>query len=227
MMNTSAWPVSACVPPPPRLGAAPKVLLVDDHALVREGLESVIAKCDDLIVVGSVGSGPEALELCREQEVHVVLLDMRMPGMDGLEALAKLRQEKPQMAIVMLTSDDREISVQRALDAGAVGFLSKTIRSWDLSEAIRSVMQHGHLPLSPHLAQRREQNNAFSALTSREQEVLVQMAQGGSNEDIAATLNVSSNTVKTHVNSILSKLGAASRTEAVVAGLRLGLVDVD
>lgn len=204
-----------------------KVLLVDDHALVREGLEGVIAKCDDLVVVGSVGSGPEALALCRQQDVHVVLLDMRMPGMDGLEVLAALRQEKPSAAVVMLTSEDREVSVKRALDGGAVGFLSKAIRSWDLSDAIRSVVQHGHLPLSAHLEQRQQQNKAFPGLTSREQEVLVEMAQGGSNEDIAATLDVSLNTVKTHINSIFTKLSVATRTEAVVAALRLGLVDVD
>ena len=173
-----------------------KVLLVDDHALVREGLEGAIAKCDDLVIVGSVGSSPEALALCRQQDVNVVLLDMRM---DGLEVLANLRQKNPQVAVVMLTSDDRGISVQRALDAGAVGFLPKTICSWDLSDAIRNVVNYGHLPLAAHLAQRQQQNNELLALTSREQEVLVQMAEGGSNEDIAATLNVSLNTVKTHV----------------------------
>ena len=203
------------------------VLLVDDHALVREGFEGVIAKSVDLRVVGSVGSGPEALELCRQQQVDVVLLDMRMSGMDGIQVLRQLRHARPQVAVLMLTSDDRAITVQRALDAGAAGFLPKTIRSWDLSDAIRTVFHKGNLPLAPYIAQRQRQNNASAALTSREQEVLEKMAQGANNEDIAASLNVSINTVKTHVNSILAKFGVTTRTEAVVAALRRGAVDLD
>jgi DNA-binding NarL/FixJ family response regulator len=204
-----------------------RVLLVDDHSIVREGLEGVIRESKDMLLAGSVGSGKEALGFCRQQAVDIVLLDLRMPDMDGIETLVALKALTPSLHVIVLTSDDREASVRRAMDAGATGFLSKSVRAWDLLEALRKVHRHGRLPLAPELAARVRPDLGFPSLTTREQEVLSEMALGCGNEEISETLGVSLNTVKTHVNSVLTKLGAASRTEAVVMGIRKGLVNIE
>lgn len=204
-----------------------RILLVDDHPLVREGLRGAISSNADMAVVASVGSGKEALAVCERQTVDIVLLDLRMPDMDGMQTLMALKQLKPSPCVIMLTSDDRELSVRKALAAGASGFLSKSVRAWDLTESLRKAAQDGSLPLEPGLAERVVQDEAFPQLTAREQDVLVQMSQGVGNEDIATALGVSLNTVKTHVNAVLTKLGASSRTEAVVIAIRAGRVDID
>jgi DNA-binding NarL/FixJ family response regulator len=204
-----------------------RIVLVDDHAVVREGVEGLVKKESALKIVASVGSGAEAIEVCRNEPVDVVLLDLKMPGMDGLETLQRLRAAHPRMAIVILTSDDRDESLRRAMDAGASGFLPKSIRGWDLVQALLTVARTGRLPLLPELAVRLRNATAPGSLTSREREILRELARGASNEDISASLGVSVNTVKTHVNSILGKLEATSRTEAVVKALRNGLVDME
>lgn len=204
-----------------------RILLVDDHPLVREGLRGAISSNNDMTVVASVGSGKEAIGVCERQTLDIVLLDLRMPDMDGIQTLVALKQLSPSPSVIMLTSDDREISVRKALAAGAAGFISKSVRAWDLTESLRTVAKTGSLPLEPSLAERMVQDEAFPQLTAREQDVLAQMAQGVGNEEIATILGVTLNTVKTHVNAVLTKFGASSRTEAVVIAIRAGRVDID
>ena len=178
-------------------------------------------------MVASVGSGREALAVCKNQSVDIVLLDLRMPEMDGLQTLAELRRLTASPCVIVLTNDDRELSVRKALAAGASGFLLKSVRAWELVEALSMAAKNGTLPLAPELAERMRNDDKFPPLTVREHDVLVQMANGASNEDIAAALGVSLNTVKTHVAAVLTKLGAATRTEAVVMAIRAGKVDID
>ena len=204
-----------------------RIVLVDDHAVVREGVEGFIKKETGMAVVASVNSGAEAIAICNAEAIDIVVLDLKMPELDGLETLKILRAAHPRMAIVILTSDDRDESLRRAMEAGASGFLPKSVRGWDLVQALRVVARTGRLPLSSALAARLRNTTAPGSLTSREREILRELARGASNEEISVIVGVSVNTVKTHVNNILGKLGATSRTEAVVKAFRSGLAGVD
>lgn len=204
-----------------------RVVLVDDHVIVREGLEGLIRKDESLDVVASVGSGAQALQVCREEDVDVVLLDLRMPDMDGAETLRRMRAEHPTLPILILTSDNRDESVRRTMALGASGFLLKSVRSRELADSLKWAVQHGRLPLAPDLAARLHAGDTQDTLTPREHEILREMARGASNEDIAGTMGVSLSTVKTHVNKVMVKLGASTRTGAVVVAARSGLIDVD
>lgn len=204
-----------------------RVVIVDDHVIVREGLEGLIRKDESLDVVASVGSGAQALQVCREENVDVVLLDLRMPDMDGVETLRRMRAEHPKLPILILTSDNRDESVRRTMALGASGFLPKSVRSRELADSLKWAVQHGRLPLAPELAARLRAADTQETLTPREHEILREMARGASNEDIAGTMGVSLSTVKTHVNKVMVKLGASTRTGAVVVAARSGLIDVD
>lgn len=204
-----------------------RILLVDDHALVLEGLEGVLSKHPDFHIAASVNSGAEAIAFCAREAIDVVLLDLKMPGLDGVATCARLREQHPNLAIVMLTSDDRQESVRRAMEAGASGFLPKSMRSWDLAEALRRLSRTGRLPLPTHLAERLRDSDSTPRLTERECQVLRHLASGASNEEIAEAIGLSTNTIKTHLNRILEKLDATTRTEAVIVALRNGLIDVD
>lgn len=208
-------------------GNAIRILLVDDHALVLEGLESVLSKHPDFRVVASVSSGAEAIAACAAQAIDVVLLDLKMTGLDGVATCGQLRAQHPKLSIIMLTSDDRQESIRRAMEAGASGFLPKSIRSWDLAEAVRRSFRTGRLPLPTEVAARLGGSDHLPRLTERECQVLRHLAIGSSNEEIAEAIGVSTNTVKTHLKGILGKLDATTRTEAVVVALRNGLIDVD
>ena len=201
-------------------------MLTDDHAIVREGLEGLIQKNADLTIVASVGGGAEAIEICKKTAIDVVLLDLKMADMDGFETLSRLRALNPSLAIVILSSDDRDETLRRALKLGATGLLPKSIRAWDLAQSIRLVASTGKLPLAFDLADRLR-GAETSNLTDREHDTLAELARGSSNEVIAETLGVSLNTVKTHVNRILGKLDATTRTEAVVKALRKGILSID
>lgn len=203
-----------------------RIMLTDDHAILREGLEGLIQKNADLKIVASVSGGVEAIELCKQIAIDVVLLDLKMPDMDGFETLSRLRASNPNLAIVILSSDDRDETLRRALKLGATGFLPKSIRAWDLAHSLRLVASTGRLPLAFDLAARLR-GSETSNLTDRENEILGQLARGSSNEVIAETLGVSLNTVKTHVTRVLGKLNATTRTEAVVKALRNGILNMD
>jgi len=206
-----------------------RVLLVDDHAVVRSGLSAFLTAFDDLELAGEAASGERAIALCRQTQPDVVLMDLVMPGMDGATATRQIRQQWPHIQVIALTSFKEQELVQGALQAGAIGYLLKDISSADLANAIRAAVA-GKPTLAPEAAQALIQAARAAAdtpgfdLTEREREVLSLMVQGSSNQQIAERLIVSLSTAKFHVSSILSKLGAASRTEAVAIALQQHLV---
>jgi NarL family two-component system response regulator LiaR len=205
-----------------------RVLVVDDHAMVRRGLATFLKVFDDLELAGEAASGQEALQLCAQLRPDVVLMDMAMPDMDGAAATRLIRKQFESIHVLALTSFKEEILVQSALQAGAIGYLLKDVSADTLAQAIRDA-HAGRATLSPEAAQALV--NAASQppapgfdLTERERAVLVLMVEGLNNTQIAARLTVSPSTVKSHVSNILSKLGVASRTEAVTQALRNRLV---
>ncbi len=205
-----------------------RVLLVDDHAVVRSGLGAVLMSFDDLKLVGEAGNGEEAVRLCRQQRPHVILMDLRMPVMDGVTATRLIHEELPDVCIIALTSFDQKELVEGALKAGAMSYLLKTVSAAELVAAIRGAVA-GRPSLSPEAARVLLQNFKQPAathfdLTERELEILALMADGLPNGQIAAKLVVSQSTVKFHVSNILSKLGVTTRTEAVAFALKNGLI---
>jgi two-component system, NarL family, response regulator LiaR len=205
-----------------------RVVVVDDHTMVRRGLATFLKVFDDMVMVGEAASGQEAIRLCDELQPDVVLMDMVMPDMDGATATRLIRKQSPQVQVLALTSFKEEILVQSALQAGAIGYLLKDVSADELAQAIRAA-HAGRSTLSPEAAQALVHVTSQPPapgidLTERELEVLTLMVDGLNNTQIAARLTVSPSTVKSHVSSILSKLGVASRTEAVSLALRNRLV---
>lgn len=207
-----------------------RVMLVDDHAVVRSGLATFLMTSDDMELVGEASSGEQAIQVCSRANPDVVLMDLVMPGMDGATATRLIRERCPDIQVIALTSFQEHELVQGALQAGAIGYLLKDVTADELANAIRAAYT-GKPTLAPEAAQALIQATRMPAekigfdLTEREQEVLNLMVQGLNNKDIADRLVVSRSTAKFHVSSILSKLGAASRTEAVAIALQNGLVN--
>lgn len=205
-----------------------RVLVADDHAVVRQGLRMFLALDDDIEIVGEACDGRQAVDLAHELQPDVILMDLLMPELDGIQAITILRREMPDTEIIALTSVLEDSSVVGAVRAGAVGYLLKDTEADELVRAIKAAAQ-GQVQLSPQAAARlmREVRMPDSpeALTEREVEVLRQLALGYSNKEIAQHLSIGEKTVKTHVSNILSKLNVASRTQAALYAVRLGLVD--
>ena len=205
-----------------------RVMLVDDHTMVRRGLATFLKIFDDLQLAGEAESGEAAIQLCAEVLPDVILMDMVMPDMDGAATTRAIRQRFPQVQVIALTSFKEGALVQHALEAGAIGYLLKDVSADELAGAIRAA-HGGRVTLSPEAAQALvETANQPPApgldLTEREREVLALMVEGLNNTQIAGRLTVSASTVKSHVSNILSKLGVASRTEAVSLALRSRLI---
>lgn len=216
-----------------------RVLLADDHAVVREGLRFMLSTDPEIQVVGEASTGSEALELVEALAPDVVVMDLRMPGMDGVEATRRTKAAHPSIAVVILTVYNDEAHVTEAIRAGASAFLVKDASRELLCHTIRVVQSGGLLFGGSHMhdalsgMERRMkgptplgdgQSGLVEELTRREQEVLVLLAEGATNKGIAAALSITDITAKKHVLSIISKLGAARRTEAVVKAMRAGLV---
>ena len=207
-----------------------RVLITDDHGVVRQGLRMFLSLDPDIQVVGEAQDGREALAMARELKPDVVLMDLLMPVMDGLESTKAIRTELPEVEVIALTSVLEGASVTGAIRAGAIGYLLKDTDAEGLHQAIRGAAEGG-VHLSPEAAARlmREVRSPDSpeALTDREAEVLRLLARGKANKQIASSLYVSEKTVKAHVSRILMKLGVQSRTQAALHAVRTGLVSVE
>jgi len=205
-----------------------RVMVVDDHAVVRGGLSVFLLAFDDLELAGEAGSGEDAVRLCQQVRPDVVLMDLVMPGMDGADATRAIRERCPQTQVIVLTSFQERELVEKALQAGAIGYLLKDITADELADAIRAA-HAGRPTLAPEATQALIQTVTRVSepgydLTPREREVLTWMVQGFSNHEIANRLVVSQSTAKFHVSRILAKLRVSSRTEAVSVALQRNLV---
>ena len=213
-----------------------QVLLVDDHAVFRRGLALVLAAEPDIEVVGEASHGAEAVDRAGELQPHVVLMDVRMPGMNGIEATRRIRQAQPAVRVAMLTGSTEEDDLLASLRAGATGYLLKEVAIEEIAPAVRAIAR-GQALVSPSMASRLvaefnalsrrvdEQHDHAPRLTDREIEVLRLVARGMSNREIAAELVIAENTVKNHVRNILEKLQLRSRMEAALYAVRERLVD--
>lgn len=206
------------------------VLLADDHSVVRQGLRMFLGLDPDLEVVGEARDGEEAVRCTRELEPDVVLMDILMPGMDGIEATTTIRRQMPDTEVIALTSVLEDEKVFSAIRAGAIGYLLKDTEADELCRAIKAAAA-GQVQLSPAAAARLMRQVRApedpDELTPRELDVLRLLAHGLANKEIARDLGIGEKTVKTHVSSILSKMGVLSRTQAALQALRMGLVDLD
>jgi two-component system, NarL family, response regulator len=200
-----------------------RILIADDHPIVRQGLVSILEEEPDMDIVGEADNGKEAIALFRQHQPDIVLLDLRMPIMGGVEAITTIRTQYPDACIIMLTIYDTDEDIYQGLRAGAKAYLLKDTPCDEILEVIRAVCEGRRyipLPISDKYIARLERQ----ALSAREQEVLKQIATGKSNRDIGAFLGITEHTVKFHANNLLDKLGAIDRTQAVVIALRQGLL---
>ncbi len=205
-----------------------RVVIVDDHVLVRSGIEVVLGMFDDIELVGEAGDGEEAVRLCEELRPDVVLMDLVMPGTSGVEATRRVLASCPDTRVVALTSFTDEDLIGETLRAGAIGYLMKNVSADQLAGAVRSA-HAGRSTLAPEAADALVRSvsapsSGADSLTPREQQVLKLMADGLTNADIAERLVIGVATVKTHVSSVISKLGVSTRTEATAIAIRRGLV---
>jgi DNA-binding NarL/FixJ family response regulator len=207
------------------------LLIADDHSVVRQGLRMFLNSDPELEVVGEARNGAEAVSLARELRPDVVLMDLLMPVMDGIQAIAAIRHEAPDTEVLALTSVLQDNIVSDAIRAGAIGYLLKDTEAQELRRAIKAAAA-GQVQLSPAaavhlLSEVRTPEQIAEPLTERENDVLRLLAQGKSNKQIARALNIGEQTTKTHVSHILDKLGVPSRTQAVLYAIRIGLVSLD
>lgn len=207
-----------------------RIVIADDHSVVRQGLRMFLSLDEELEVVGEAQNGAEALELARQLKPDVVLMDLLMPVMDGITAIGAIRRELPEVEVIALTSVLEDVSVVGAVKAGAIGYLLKDTQADELRRAIKAAAD-GQVQLAPQAAARllREVRTPDSpeALTERETDVLRLLAMGRANKEIARELDIGEKTVKTHVSNILGKLGVQSRTQAALYAVRTGLVPAD
>ena len=202
-----------------------RVLSADDHALLREGIAAVINGQPDMTMIAQAASGREAIQLYREHRPDVTLMDLRMPDITGIDALIAILAEFPNARIVMLTTFEGDVEIQRALAAGARGYLLKNMPPKELVEAIRQV-HAGRKRIPREIAAQLAEHIADEPLTEREIDVLQHVASGNRNRDIADQLAISEETVKIHVKHIMEKLGASGRTAAVAIAVRRGIIQL-
>ncbi|HEY2670390.1 MAG TPA: response regulator transcription factor [Rugosimonospora sp.] len=204
-----------------------RVLVVDDHPVVRQGLRTFLDLQDDITVVGEAADGAGCVAAADELDPDVVLLDLRMPGSDGVDALRGLRERGRRARVLVITSFPEPAAVLPAVRAGAAGYVYKDVDPPALAAAIRAV-HAGHVLLHPEVARllaAGQERPGGARLTARERDVLAEIARGRSNREIARGLGVSEKTVKTHVSAVLAKLGVQDRTQAALYAVRTGLVD--
>ncbi len=203
-----------------------RVLVVEDHHVVRQGLVALLSVADGLEVVGQAADGVEAITQFRKHQPAVTLIDLRLPRLSGVEVIERIRMESPGARFIVLTTYDGDEDIYRALQVGARAYLLKGMTSEELITAIRAVHAgKQHIPAA--VAQRLAERVGTEELTQREFDVLEQIVHGKSNKEIAAELMISEATVKTHINSLLSKLGVSDRTQAATAAIQRGIVPLE
>ncbi len=202
-----------------------RVFSVDDHPLLREGIATLIKSQPDMVLVGEASTGREAIQQFQKHQPDVTLMDLRLPDMNGIEAMIAIRSEFPGARIIMLTTYEGDVEIQRALDAGARGYMLKSMPPKELLEVIRQV-HAGKKRIPPQIAAQIAEHMSDEALTDREVEVLREIAGGNRNRDIAEKLFITEETVKVHIKHIMEKLGASDRTQAVAIGVRRGIIQL-
>ncbi len=202
-----------------------RVLSVDDHPLLRQGIAAVINSQSDMLLAAEASSGCEAIQKFRQHQPDVTLMDLRLPDMSGIDTMIGIRSEFSGARIIMLTTFEGDVEVQRALEAGARGYLLKSMPPKDLVDAIRQV-HAGKKRVPAQLAAQLAEHLSDEALTEREVDVLRHLAGGNRNRDIAERLFISEETVKVHVKHIMEKLGASDRTQAVAIAVRRGIIQL-
>jgi DNA-binding NarL/FixJ family response regulator len=218
---------AAAVHPPAEDARRISCLVVDDHAIVREGMRRVLAQKEDMVIVGEASSGEAALEMVARRRPEVVVIDARMPGMGGVAAVSRIRADNPDLRIVMYTAHAEQDLLWDALNAGAQGFVLKDSESDELVKAIRQVVAgdpYVDPRLAPDFLRQLAKPRAGGILSAREREILQMIADGHSNREVSERLVVSVETVKTHVKHILAKLEAEHRTQAVAIAIRQSLI---
>jgi DNA-binding NarL/FixJ family response regulator len=202
-----------------------RVFSVDDHPLLREGIAAIINNQPDMTMVAQSASGQDAIQQFKLHQPDVTLMDLRLPDMNGIDVMTGIRAEFPEARIIMLSTFEGDVEIKRALEAGARGYMLKSMPPKELVEVIRQV-HAGKKRIPPQLAAELAEHMADEALTTREIEVLGQIAGGNRNRDIAEQLFISEETVKVHIKHIMEKLGANDRTQAVAIGIRRGIIQL-
>jgi DNA-binding NarL/FixJ family response regulator len=202
-----------------------RILTVDDHPVLREGIASMIACEPDLSLIAEASNGQEAVEIFRHVRPDITLMDLQMPGVGGIDAIAAIRSEFPKARIIVLTTYRGDVQAVRAFKAGASGYLLKSMLRKELIETIHAV-HSGQRKIPAEIATEIAEHQIDDALTDREVEVLRHVAGGKANKSVAAQLNITEETVKAHMRSILAKLGANDRTHAAIIALKRGIIDL-
>jgi len=202
-----------------------RVLSVDDHPLLSEGIATIINSQPDMLLVSQAATGAEAIQQYREYRPDVTLMDLRLPDLSGIDAMIAIRSEFPDARIIILTTFEGDVEIQRALQAGARGYLLKNIPPREIVDAIRQV-HAGKKRVPPEVAAQLANHMGDEELTAREIEVLRKVAGGNRNKDIADILSISEETVKVHVKHIMDKLGAKDRTQAIAIAVRRGIIEL-
>jgi DNA-binding NarL/FixJ family response regulator len=202
-----------------------RVFSVDDHPLLREGIAAIISNERDIVVVAQASTGRDAIQQFREHRPDVTLMDLRLPDISGIDATIAIRNEFPDARIVMLTTFEGDVEIQRALAAGARGYIMKNMPPRELVGVVRQV-HAGHKRIQREVTARLAEHVSDEALTKREKDVLIHVGGGNRNRDIAERLFISEETVKAHVKHIMEKLGANDRTEAVTIAVRRGIIEL-
>jgi DNA-binding NarL/FixJ family response regulator len=202
-----------------------RILCVDDHPLVHEGIATVIRNQSDMTLIAEAFNGRDAVQKFREHKPDVVLLDLRLPDMSGIDTMITIRSEFPEARVIILTTFEGDVEIQRALEAGARAYVLKSMPPKELVEVIRKV-HAGKKPIPPQIAAQLAEHYGDESLTEREIDVLRQIAGGNRNRDIAEKLFISEETVKVHIKHVMEKLGASDRTQAVAIGVRRGIIQL-